>query len=209
MPGYTQTDIANLALSHLGDRRINDITDTEDTNAEIIADNYEHAVGVAFGEHDWRWAMLDAELARLPTTPATRYAYQYGLPPGFARPSNVSEQSSMYPLSDDWDIIGMKLRTNLATCFMEYISFDWDESIWPAHFAECVSVKLAALSAPRISHNMASRADLEDKFVKVTLPQARITDSQWQPARKRFIRSEWRSDRFARGFRNRARPDIT
>lgn len=209
MPGYTQTDIANLALSHLSDRRIEDINDTNDTNAEIIADNYEHALGYVFGKHDWRWAMLDAELARLPTAPTTRYAYQYSLPSEFARISNLSDNNTMYPLSDDWDIIGLKLRTDHAAVFIEYVSSHWDESVWPAHFAEAVAVKLAELCAPRITSNMNTRAAMEGKFEKVAMPQARVTDSQWQPARRRFIRSEWKTDRFTRGPRNRVRPDIT
>lgn len=209
MPGYTQTDIANLALSHLGDRRINEIDDDNDTNAEIVADNYNHAIGYVFGAHEWRWALLQAELAQLPTAPVARFSYQYALPSEFVRPANVSESQTMYPLTDDWDIIGQHLMTNLGTVFLEYVSSHWDESQWPAYFAEAASVKLAALCAPRISHNMSSRADLEDKFVKVALPQARVTDSQAQPARRRFIRSEWAGQRFARGIRNRPRPDIS
>jgi hypothetical protein len=209
MPGYTQTDIANLALSHLGDRRINDIEDTNDTNAEIVADNYLHAVDFVFESHEWRWALKQAQLALLPTTPVVRYAYQYSLPSHFARLANLSDSALMYPLSDEWDIIDQKLMTNLGVAYCEYVSSHWDESIWPAFFAEPVSVKLAALCAPRVSHSLSSRADLEDKFIKQILPAARVTDSQWQPARKRFIRSEWRQQRFARGPRNRPRPDIS
>lgn len=209
MPGYTETDIANMALGHLSDRRINSLEDTNDTNAEIVGDNYDHAVAFVFAKHEWRWAMLDAELAQLPSTPTTRFDYQYSLPSEFVRPCNVSENATMYPLSDDWEILGLKLRTNLRQVFLEYVSSHWDESQWPAHFAEAVAVKLAALCAPRVSHNLSSRADLEDKFEKVALPGARVTDSQWQPARRRFIRSDWKVDRFARGIRNRARPDIT
>lgn len=209
MTGYTETDIANFALGHLSDRRINSLADTNDTNAEIVSDYYDHAVAYVYGKHEWRWAMQDAELARLPTAPVTRFDYQYSLPADFVRPCNVADNANMYPLSDDWEILGLKLRTNLAQVFLEYVSNAWDESQWPAHFAEAVSVKLAALCAPRISHSISSRADLEDKFEKVALTGARVTDSQWQPARRRFIRSEWKTDRFARGIRNRARPDIT
>jgi hypothetical protein len=208
MPGYTETDIANLALGHLGDRRINSLDDTNDTNAEIVDDNYDHAVGFVYAAHEWRWALMDAELAQLPDPPTTRFTYQYTLPANFARLANLSENSTMYPLSDEWEIIGLKLRTNLRQAFIEYVSTHWDESQWPAHFAEAVSVKLAALCAPRISSSISSRADLEDRFNKTALPGARVTDGQWQPARRRFIRSDWKVDRFARGIRNRARPDI-
>lgn len=209
MPGYTQTDIANLALGHLSDRRINDLSDTNDTNAEIIADVYEHAVGLVFVSHDWRWAMDAAQLQLLPTAPATRFGYAFALPPAFARPSNVSENFNMYPLSEEWDVLGQQFRCNLATVFLEYVRDDWDESRWPAHFAEAVSVKIAALAAPRVSHNMQVRSDLESTFKNTTLPAARITDSQFQPARNRFIRSQWASDRFGRGMRNKPRPEIS
>jgi hypothetical protein len=200
MPGYTETDIANLALGHIGDARISDLSDANDSRAEILNDNYDHAVAFVFATHEWHWARRDAELAQLPDAPATRYAYQFTLPPSFVRVANVSDNATMYPTSDDWAVKNGNFCTNDAAVFMEYVASDWDESQWPAYFAEAVSVKLAALSAPRISHNMSARADLEDKFDKVAMVKARVTDSQGQPPRQRIIRSEWRRDRFARGF---------
>lgn len=209
MPGYTETDIANLALGHLGDRRINDLSDTNDTNAEVIADVYNHAVGVAYVAHDWRWAMDAAQLQLLPTAPATRWGYEYALPANFVRPSNVAETFDMWPLSEEWDVLGMKFRCNLATVFLEFVANHWDESQWPAYFAEAVAVKIAALAGPRITHNMGVRAEMERLYANTALVSARVTDSQFQPARRRIIRSEWKADRFGRGFRNRLRPEIS
>src|SRR5262245_57347108 len=205
---YDKTAIANLALGHLGDRHITDYN-ASDSSAEIIRDYYDHAVKFAFEGADWQWAKREAQLQLLPTTPVTRYGYFYQLPPYFARVSIVSENASMQPTLDEgtdlWDIIDGMFATDAETVFMHYVATNWGESQWPSFFAEAVGVKLAALCCPRIIMSETKRQGLEDQFVKVALVNARVTDGQGQPGRPRIIRSQWRRDRFAQGFRTNSR----
>lgn len=205
---YDKTAVANLALGHLGDRHITDYNGN-DTSAEIIRDYYDHAVKCAFEAADWQWAKREVQLQLLPTTPVTRYAYFYQLPPYFARVSLVSEHSSMLPSLDDgqdlWDIVDGKFATDAETVFMHYVATDWSEAQWRSFFAEAVSIKLAALCCPRIIMSETRRQGLEDQFVKTALVNARVTDGQDQPPRPRIVRSQWRRDRFAQGFRTNSR----
>jgi hypothetical protein len=208
---YTPTSIANLALGHLGDRHIDDIDDANSTDAEIIRDYYDHSVALTFISNDWQWAQREAQLQRLPGAPVTRWSYYYQLPPAFSRPSVVCEDSEMRRTLDEidgqWKIMSGKFATSAEDVFMHYVANDWDESAWVPHFAECVGLKLAALSAPRITHNQTQRTNLE-KLFEDSVTMARITDGQFQTTRPRIIRSQWARDRFSRGVRS-ARPDIS
>lgn len=198
---YTPTDIANLAMAHLGDREIADIDDTDDPDSAILNRHYDHARDVVYEAHDWRWAKKAVQLQRKPGTPTTQFTYIYGLPPNYRRMSNVSEFSSMDPVLDYFSITDRELVADAESVYMEYVSSEWSEAVWPAYFAECVGVKLAETCAMRISHNRNAKAELMRMFQRETLPYARSIDSQGQPAQRHIIRSPWTRAKF--GSRNR------
>jgi hypothetical protein len=202
-----QTAVANLALVHLGDRFIDSINNQRNPDANTLRLYYTHARNAIYEMHDWKWAKRSGQLQVLATAPTVRYDYAYALPAHFRRLSNISDSETMDPQLDDFDIVDRTVTTNSGYVFMEYVASDWDESVWPAPFADCVAIKLAALACMRITHDKSQKKLLEEELMKTTLPVARSVDSQNQPARKRFIRSEWGRIRMGRwGYSNLRRP---
>lgn len=197
---YTQTLVANICMGHLGDREIADIDDSFDPDAITLKEKYAHARDTILTAHDWKWAKRVVELQRTPATPTVRYTYTYSLPSGYARLVNVSKYSTMEPQLDEFDIVDGKLTTDAENVFMEFVANDWSEAVWPPHFADCVGLKLAILTCNKITHNMVNKVELNKTLMREALPYARSVDSQGQPARQRFIRSNWTRARF--GGRN-------
>ncbi len=193
---YDPTSIANLAMAHLGDRFITDISDASDLDSITLNENYDHAVGTTYEAHDWKWACQGVELQLLVTAPALRYDYAFALPPNFRRISNLCEDTAMRNTIDEFKIVNRSIHTSKGTACLEFVSDEWDEAIWPSYFAECVGVSLAILCAMRITHDKQTKAGLEDRFQKVTLPYARSIDSTQQPAQQHIVRSEWDKARF-------------
>lgn len=205
--GYSRTQIANLAMSHLGDRFIANIDSDTDDDAIVLKSNYEHARNIVYEAHDWKWARRSAQLQLLPTAPTVRYDYAFALPPDFRRLANISQYETMIPALDDYQATDARVVTSAGYCFMEYVASDWSEAVWPAYFADCVGEKLAEISCMRINHNVALKVELNKRFKNETLPYARSVDQNQAPPQQRFIRSNWAKARFAgRNLDNLRRP---
>lgn len=194
---YTQTAIANLAMGHLGDREITDINDNLDDDAVELKSKYSHARNLIYEMHDWIWARDSAQLQRKTTTPASRYDYAYALPANYRRLSNISRYEDMRQQLDEFQIVNREIQTDEEYVFMDFVSSKWDEPFWPAYFANCVGLQLAILTCNRITNHKANKAELQKALKNMAMPDARTIDSQQQPARKRYIRSEWAQHRFA------------
>lgn len=192
---YDQTLIANLAMGHLGDREIENIDSTTDRDAKVLKRFYTHAVHRTYEAHDWLWARDEVELARKNETPVTRYIYSYALPSHFRRVSNLSEYSDMRVALDAWMLRTREIHTDAEHVFLEFVSSEWSEAVWPAYFADCVSVQLAMLAIMQLSHGKDVKQMLNQMFQRETLPYARSVDGQGQPSRQRFIRSPWTQTR--------------
>src|SRR5262249_30481693 len=135
-------------------------------------------------------------LQRLASTPAVRYLYAYALPGDYRRLTNVADNIDMDPQLDDFDIVDRMLTTSSESVYLEYVGSDWSAAIWPAYFADCVSLKLAVLAAAKLTHDLGNKQLLDKALMQNALPYARSVDSQSQPARKTFIRSNWQKARF-------------
>ena len=200
---YTKTLIANMAMVHIGDRDIADIDDQFDTDALVLKRFYIHARNAIYEAHDWKWAKRAVELQLLPAAPVVRYTRAFQMPSEFRRIANVSEFSDMRMQLNDFDISNGQFNCDVGFCHMEYVSSDWSEAVWPAYFADCVSLKLAALCAPRITHDSTAKQVLEKLLRDATLPYARSIDSGSQPPNKRVISSPWQTARMGgRNFNN-------
>ena len=67
----TKTDIANLALSKLGQPAITSIDDTEDRDARLCKLHYDHALKEALRSHFWGFAMTCPQLSSVAFVVAT------------------------------------------------------------------------------------------------------------------------------------------
>lgn len=85
------TDIANLAMVHLGQRRISDIEDTGDTNAVLAKQFLAASVATVSRGHPWNDLYRRDRIGADATAPAFGWAYRYTLPVGCVRVLRVNQ----------------------------------------------------------------------------------------------------------------------
>ena len=199
---YSETYIANLALAHIGEWRVEDINEAT-TKGDILSEHYEHARNLVLGAHGWRRLMKQAQLQRRAEDPVGRFAYAYALPANCARIETVADTSEFEPPLDGeyWSPIGPDILSGTDYLFLEYVANDWSVAVYPAYVVEAMGLKLAALVAPHFHGAAHTAAELDSEYEKVKLPRARTLDGSQEPSRP-LVRSRWRSARFSgRGYR--------
>lgn len=197
MAAYTPTELGNIALAHLGDKRISDIAE-KSVAATACRDFYGHATRMAFEAHEWTCFKRTAELNPVtPSTPLLRWLYAYSFPPNFVRFGALGENWELAPQYQDWSQNADFIAANAPALFAEYVASDFSEAQYPAYFANVVGHLLAIQICAKIQGTLAGRAALEDTYERRTLPAARSKDSLNHPTRT-ATRSFFKEARFGR-----------
>lgn len=144
----TSTDIANMALGHLGTSRIADFAENSPA-AENIRRFWDATRRTLLREFDWNFAITRASLTAL-ATPVTGFAYAYQLPADCLRLLTVNGKEAGTGQAR-FEVESGKLLSNETPAAIRYIrdvetATDWDDT-----FAVAFSYRLAAAIAPSLS----------------------------------------------------------
>jgi hypothetical protein len=155
---YTKTEIANLALSHLGTGK--NIADLDsDRSAEGLACNqmWKIAYETLQRNHDWPFLTKIADLTLVASSPNDEWDYSYRYPTdcivarrilsGVRNDTLDSEVKYIIGRDDS----GLLILTDAESAQLEYSIVDSSTALWPADFCLALSYRLAALVAPRIA----------------------------------------------------------
>ncbi len=181
MSSLTQTHIANLALAHLGDHRLDDF-DEDDPHASDIRDQWELARLDALGAYEWGFASRIKQLDRSGTSPVAEWQYAYDKPADWVRTTGVADDSTF---SRDapfrrWVDRGGRIETDAATVYMDYVYDHTTVGAWPAWFADYLAAALAFRINPKITTSQSHGQALMD-IQKMALAKAKARDAQTQP----------------------------
>lgn len=154
----TRTDIANQALSRLGEPRISDFGDNT-PNAITIRLHYETVRDSLLRAHPWNFATSRATLTQLSATPEFGWAYQYQLPSDWVRLSTLNgmeakEAEALYTVEKG------VLLTDVSTAKVTYVGEVEDPNQFDALFTEVLILKLAAAIALDVTHSQSKRDDM-------------------------------------------------
>ncbi len=78
-------EICNLALDYLKEAPISSIETPQTDTETMLSRWYDHTRKAVLRKHPWNFAIKRAGLARLTSTPAFGYSFQYDLPSDFVR----------------------------------------------------------------------------------------------------------------------------
>ena len=187
---YSILDIWNLALGHIGQGKIDSLT--EDSVASIQCSiAWPFARGEALESSDWTFAKVRVALAKNSAAPAQGFLYAYTLPPDFltlcrqrandprVSPGIVNTTSSV---SGDLIIENQKFNyvieaipdgtlcllinydnSNVALV-IQYIRNEQSAARYSAHFCLTASYKLAALVAKVLTGSNRVRDDMDRNY---------------------------------------------
>jgi len=143
----TETEIANLALAHIGQGRITDLQE-QSVAAQHIRRVWTPTRERLLREHHWNFASRTASaLTRLATDPPHTYAAAFQLPGDCLRVLTVNGIPAGTGRTSH-AIEGRKLLTNQTEAKIEYIANVETCSEWDASFVDLFAIEVAAAVAP-------------------------------------------------------------
>jgi hypothetical protein len=195
----SQVDIANRALTKLGEARI--VSFTDNTNiARTVNSMWDVVRDAELRSHVWRFALARASLPALVDAPTFGYNYQYQLPSDCLRLVEVAEfrvnNLADYINRDDsiYTVEGNKILTDLgAPLNIRYIQQTLDTAQFTIDFVEVLACRLAAEMAEVLTNSMEMRkmawqeynqaVSLAVKTNSLELPSKSAFDDSWMIGR--------------------------
>lgn len=196
----SKTDIANRALTKLGDDRITDLLDDTE-RARTMNSLYDACRDAELRAHVWNFAIRRASLPRLAVAPEFGYAYQYQLPADSLRLVQVGEwwhwwgnQDYVTGSTSVFSVEGRMILTDFnAPLRIRYISRVDDPGLYDAMFVESFACRLALECCERITQSNTKLQAIQQQYdasiraaVKVDAienPPDQLPDESWMLAR--------------------------
>lgn len=212
----TKTEIANIALSHLGvGREIANIETENSQEANACRRFYDIAREQVLRDFNWPFATKEAALGLVSSNPTTEWTYSYRYPSDclklrriFSGLRNDTRQSRV-PFKLVRDDAGRLIYTDQIDAFMEYTYSETDASRFTPDFVQALACRLAAYMAPRLTSGdpfkMGERA-YKLYIVEITRAQA-SADNEQQDEEK--PQAEWINDRDGISGNQRNRNDAS
>lgn len=188
----TKTDIANLALSYLGDAFITtaDLTTPSTVHAQLIVNVLDVTLDDFLSEHDWKFSTLwSSTLARIPGVTSPDYGSYFDLPDGTADPyCLVVRRTDKDDSQEPWTVEGRRLGLLVSSTVQIWYRSRPDITAWTPASVTAVSYSIASKIAYPITESQ-SLTDQMKKLYEFELRRARSQDGFQQPARATRTRS--------------------
>ena len=169
----TNTDLANMALSRLGEPRVADIA--ENSPAAIACrENIETVRDSLLRSHPWNFAMSRAQLS-LSATPAFGWAYAYALPDDFLRLLTLNGVQAA-KASADYTLEGNSILAHTAEARITYVRRIENPTQFDALFVEVMVYRLASAIAMSVTATSEKRNEME-QLANMKLSEATFVDA--------------------------------
>lgn len=132
----SETEIANIALSKIGEQTLLDLSDDHKA-ARLCNLKYPEIRDALLRGSMWGFAIKRVELALSSTTPLYEYDYAYALPSDCLRILDPDTSYSMYKVEGDY------ILTNIVNMYLRYIQAITDPNKMDAIFRETLASRLA------------------------------------------------------------------
>lgn len=191
----TETELTNIALSHLGEARIMDLNERSPV-AEHCRRVFGHTRDKLLRRCDWNFAQHRAILAKLSGAPLFGWTAAFQLPSDYIK----LVEFNGYPAGTSQsilDIEGDKLLCNEEAAEIVYTRVIDQTSMWDSSFCDAFTLFLAAAVAPSITSTPAmalNMAEMAERLLYAAVgenmsedrPRAILAyqDSAWIKARR-------------------------
>lgn len=206
----SDVDIANRALSKLGERRITSLAQGGNA-ADTMNDMYSIVRDAEIEAHPWNFTKTRVQLTADPTAPTFGFTYRYKLPADYIRLLQVGDlsvlwaavglQYAAFPIwgnsAPAYDIEGDYLLTDYAAPLdVIYGARVTDTTIYPLTFVEALACRLAYEACEKITDS-GGLMDRMNEGYQAALKLARRTNAIMRPAQPTAPTS-WITSRRAR-----------
>lgn len=193
----SEVDIANRALSMLGEVRITSLDDNSKP-ARAMKARYTLLRDAELSAYPWRFSVKRVQLAASTDTPAWGYSTIYDRPVDDLRPIKVGgayvnanqigvfyESSGVHVDQSPYEIIDGRIHTNLsAPLDYEYIARITDSGAFDQLFVEGLAARLAADAAEELTQSN-SKKEAAFSIYRNVLAEARRVNALYRPPRRK------------------------
>ena len=170
----TETDIANRALSLLGEPAILSLDDGT-AAARALGVHYEQVRDALLRSHAWDFAIERVELSRAADRPPFGWQYQFPLPADFLRLETFNMVEAGVCQSS-FAVEGGMLVTNSSSAQITYVARVTNPGQWDALFADVFAHRLAAAACLQITGSDGRKQNI-DRHAERRLKEARMVDA--------------------------------
>jgi len=171
-----ETEIANIALGHIGAPKIQDIEDRENKSAREAKRIFASSRRAIAAKHKWNCLTKRAIAAQLTVKPIFGFAEQYQLPTDYITMVELNGLD-VEKITDRWKVEGLLLLSDADSANIIYVADVTNVSEWSPGFEQCVALHMAAQLATTIRQDGVKAAELESRLEDRALSDARKTDS--------------------------------
>jgi hypothetical protein len=166
-----KVDIANLALTYLGEAPINSLTQ-QTNSAKVCNDLIDPAVRFVLSEHNWNRPRRRAKLAKLAGAPEFGFDFKFQLPVDFIKVVDVNQRRYEWVIEDN--TLHANIREDVE---LTYVAYPSDFSILNSQQVAAIASYLAFLGSIRITGNYADQERMNQLYEK-HLGRAKTKDAR-------------------------------
>lgn len=170
-------EIANLALSRLGELSIISLDDPESNQARQVKIAWPQIRDEVLASHRWNEATARENLSRLSEKPAWGWEWQFQLPADFLRLCELNGDD-VWGRVDRLELEGGRLLTDQAEARILYIRRVESPVMFGPLLTEALTVALAAALAVPLTGSSNRRNELLQEYEARSLSRARVIDAQ-------------------------------
>lgn len=148
------TEIANFALSMIGDERVASLETDTSKAAQLCNQHMNEVRRACLVMHPWNFASRRASLPALATAPLSEWTAQYQVPAGCLRVLRVVSDDPHEPWTREGDLILCNMAAPLG---IRYIADFTDVGRFPPLFVRMMAADLAEQLALPLSASQAAR----------------------------------------------------
>ena len=169
------TDIANLALNHVGQPPIMRLDDKDNDNARIVELVFEPTLREMARDHEWNCLSARVDLPQLANAPAFGYEFQYRRPIDDVRAlmvngHRVGRATSLYTIE------GRNILTDADIMLYRYSEFTLDSTVYDSMFVGSGALFIGSKIAISIRQDEGLAEKLYLQYKNSVLPAARKVD---------------------------------
>ena len=170
----SKTEIANRALSKLGEGRVSNIDTDTNKPAKVMAAMWDIVRDAMLAAYPWNFAIARDQIAKDSNTPSWGYANKFSLPSDFLALLEVKS-------NPDYRIEGQYIVTDAGSpLYIRYIRRVTDTGEFDPLFDEALATRLAFESCEEITQSNSKKANLADELVR-NIKTAYASDSIQDP----------------------------
>ncbi len=188
----SEVDIANRALSMLGEIRITSMADAN-KGARAMSARFDMLRDAELSAYPWRFSVTRTNLAASTDVPEWGYSTIYDRPVDDLRPIRIGgaavgvyySASGVHGQDAPYEIIGGRIHTSMsAPLNYEYIARIADTGQFDPLFVEALAARLAVDAAEELTQSN-SKKEAAMMIYRDTLSEARRVNSLYRPPRRR------------------------